>query len=138
MSGDNRKLRDQALVMHRAMDVSRGGMAAKVLAHASGVPEATLRSYARADAPAAMPLAVFAALCGVLDDAALSALLPEGFALVRLDGHADHDGLAAGCIDFAGAHARARHPESEQGVAIGPLEDRDLSARGARLRAAPG
>lgn len=47
----------------------------------------------------------------------------------------DHDDLAAACIDFAAEHARARHPESECGVDLGPNENKALTAKRARLAA---
>jgi len=45
----------------------------------------------------------------------------------------NHDDLATAAIDYVGEHARARHPESECGVDIGPNEDKALNAKRARL-----
>lgn len=60
---------------------------------------------------------------------------PEEYTFTRTDASADHDDLAANCIDFTTRHSRARHPKSEAGVNIGPNEDRELKAARARLRA---
>lgn len=46
---------------------------------------------------------------------------------------AGHDDLAAACIDYTATHAKARHPDSEHGVEIGPNENRALNLRRARL-----
>lgn len=50
-------------------------------------------------------------------------------------GEIDHDDLAAGCIDYAARHARARHPESPGGVEIVTEEHNELTETAtARLR----
>jgi hypothetical protein len=63
-------------------------------------------------------------------------LLDDGDHLIEAPADIDHDDLAAGCIDYASAHARARHPDSPGGVEIMPCEDTELKGRAARLKVA--
>ena len=85
-----------------------------------------------------MPVAVLAKLCGVIDPALLSLLLPDGYALVRVDALSDPAALASGALDYLGLYSAARHPESELGTEIGPSEAVGLEATAARLRAVDG
>lgn len=133
MAIDRGLLRAQALAMRAAMDPARGGLPAKVLAFECGIPEATLRSWAK-DEPAAMPLGALWQLAGVVPIDLLNLMLPDGLALVRVPDGQDHAACAAAAMDFAAGYAEARHPESEAGCEIGPGEDAELNARAARLR----
>lgn len=114
-----------------AADPLRHGLTLKAIALDSGIPESTLRTYASGQA--CMPMAAFWKLFGVLPVELLAVLVPDGWTLARTS-ETDHDDLAATCIDYAGSHARARHPESEHGVDIGPGEQRELEGKATRLR----
>ena len=52
----------------------------------------------------------------------MSLLLPEGYAIVPKPEHIDHDALMAACVDFVATYGAARHPDSEDGIAIGLRE----------------
>ncbi len=131
MANEFNVLRAQQAMLRGAVDPLRGGVPLKVIAWDSGVPEASLRSYAREDG-AAMPVGVLARLCGVVDPALLSLLLPDGFALVAVPAGIDHGTFAARAMDFAAHYAAARHEDSEDGSAIGAGENAALC----RLRVA--
>ncbi len=60
---------------------------------------------------------------------------PEEYALTAVL-TIDHDDTAAKCIDFAAEHAKARHPASECGVNIGPVENKRLRSKATALAAA--
>lgn len=118
-----------------ATDPMRYGLPLKVIALDSGIPYSTLRTYA--DGSAAMPFYAYAKLLAVLPDELTSIMVNDASkAIVTCSDGGDHDTIAATCIDYAGAHARARHPESECGVDIGPGEHVDLTGKRAQLRAA--
>jgi hypothetical protein len=52
----------------------------------------------------------------------------------NLPEHANHDDIATDCIDYAGLHARARHPDSPAGVDICPkAEEPELGRMALRL-----
>jgi hypothetical protein len=57
----------------------------------------------------------------------LSLLVPDGFHIVPDPTGMDYDDIAAGCIEFAAEHAKARHPLSECGIEIGPGEEARLN-----------
>jgi hypothetical protein len=59
--------------------------------------------------------------------------VPDGFHIVPDPTGIDYDDFAAGCIDFAAEHAKARHPQSECGVNIGPGEQGRLDSKIVRL-----
>lgn len=124
--------------LRRATDTARGGVALKVLASRADLPEATLRSYGRGDAPAVMPLGALWKLIGAVEAELIELLLPDGVALVQLPENLDHDTLAAWALDFASRHAAARHPASEAGVEISPGEDAALKSAAMRMRAVGG
>ena len=138
MALDHSIVSAQREVLRRATDLGHGGLAWKVLASQSGVPEASLHSYGRADAPAAMPVAVLHKLCGAVPEAVLSLLLPDGFALVRVADLSDPAALASGALEYLGLYSAARHPASEAGTEIGPGEAAALSDHATRLRAVDG
>ena len=110
MALDHSIVSAQREVLRRATDLAHGGTAWKVLASHTGVPEASLHSYGRADAPAAMPVAVLARLCGAVPEALLSLLLPDGWALVRVAELSDPAALASGALEYLGLYSAARHP----------------------------
>ena len=134
MSDDPTILRTRDLqrrMFRVAADPLRHGLTLKAIALDSGIPESTLRTYASGSA--CMPVAALWKLFGVLPAELLSVPVPEGWCITQTAAP-DHDDLAATCIDFAGAHARARHPASEHGVDIGPGEKRDLDGKATKLR----
>lgn len=112
------------------------GLKLKAIGMDSGIPYNTVRNYANGEG--VMPVPALLKLVGVIPDYLLSYLLdPVGKQIVDSEGEeGDHDSLNANCIDFASAHARARHPESPEGVNIAPCEDRELRAKRAKLRSA--
>ncbi|MBH9537504.1 hypothetical protein [Novosphingopyxis sp. YJ-S2-01] len=134
------------IILHRTKDLQRRmfrvatdplrySLPLKVIAADSGIPYSTLRTYA--EGSAAMPFYAFAKLLAVLPDAVTSIMVGgAGKAIITCTDEGDHDTLAATCIDFAAEHARARHPESECGVDIGPGEEERLRGKSARLKAA--
>lgn len=131
----HRLLDTQRRVFRVACDPLRYGLTLKIISIDSGIPDSTLRGYASGHV--AMPMSALVMLFPVLPSELLSAFLPEGFAIVRTD-TADHDQMAALCLDFAMTHTAARNPDSEWGVDIGPEEDSALSGRIAQLRAKTG
>lgn len=134
MSDDPTILRTRDLqrrMFRVAADPLRHGLTLKAISIDSGIPESTLRTYA--SGAACMPIAAMWKLFGVLPVELLSLLVPDGWALTPIAAP-DHDDLAATCIDYAGTHARARHPESEAGIDIGPNEHAELDGKATRLR----
>lgn len=121
----------QELMFRVATDPMRGGVPLKVIAHASGIPYGTLRTYA---AGTMMPVSALAMLSGVIRDDLLSMLLPGNRMIVNAPDDVDHDTLAALCIEFAAEHARARHPDSPGGVEITATEGHGLDQKAAKLQ----
>jgi hypothetical protein len=134
MRPDHSILIAQREMFRIATDPARGGCSWKVLAAQSGIPEATLHSYRKADAPAAMPISALTKLCGVIAPELLSLLLPDGFALVKLAELNDPAALATGALEYVGLYSAARHPASEAGSDIGPREAAGLSGAATKLR----
>lgn len=116
----------------------KNGVTLKAISLDSGIPYNTVRSYFTQEHDAAvhiMPVTALVKLIGVVPDEWLSLLFDIGGRILTKPDAADHDTLAGACIDFAREHARARHPESEDGVAISGNEDRALRSVAARVRA---
>lgn len=116
----------------------KNGTSLKAISLDSGIPYNTVRSYFSQEHDAAihiMPVTALVKLIGVIPDEWLSLLFDIGGRVLTVPNAADHDELAATCISFAGEHARARHPESEEGVAISANEDRALRSVAAKVRA---
>ena len=65
----------------------------------------------------------------------MSLLLPEGYAIVPKPEHIDHDALMAACVDFVATYGAARHPDSEDGIAIGLREAAKLDGAAGHVRA---
>lgn len=135
---------DRTTIVKRAQlvirsELDRRGYQMKVVAADANIHPNTLGSYFPADRnadPAQIPMGAVYALIGAIPADLLSLLLPDGWHLVEAPADIDHDDLAAGCIDYASAHARARHPDSPGGVDIVDCEDSDLKGRAARLKVA--
>jgi hypothetical protein len=127
MADDRSILRAQQVVLRLATDPLQGGVPLKVLAADCGVPEASLRSYGRADAPAMMPLSVLHKLAPVIGAELASLLMPDHFVLVAQPGGSDHAQFARAAGQFSAAYVEARDPASEAGEAIGAGEDAALA-----------
>ena len=111
----------------------------KAISLDSGIPYNTLRCYAgHKGAQAMMPVSALLKLVGVIPDELLSHLFePVGRHLVEDEtDDGDHDSINPACIDFTAALARARHPDSPEGVNIAPCEDKELRAKRVRIRSA--
>lgn len=110
----------------------------KAIADLAGIPISTTKTYASGECQ--MPVSVLKRLLSIDGFAPILSRLfvPEGFMLVPKRDETDHDGLAAEAIDYAGAHARARHPNSPGGVEIVPSEKALLDAKATTLRAVGG
>ena len=107
----------------------------KVIASDCRVPYSTVQAWADGRNGLSLP-AIKTLLRAPYMAPLLSRLFePEQHALTATVAD-DHDDTAAACIDFAAEHAKARHPESECGVNIGPREDRRLKGKRARLAVA--
>lgn len=114
------------------------GLSLKRISLDSGIPYDTVRSYAgHKGHTAMMPLVALNKLVGVIPDALLSLLTEpvERHLAANGEDEGDHDTLAGNCIDFASAHAQARHPQSPGGVEIVDCEDNTLRAKRRQLRA---
>ena len=138
-------MRDETAIMREALFAIRSqldmrGLPMKVLASKAGVCTSTFLSWFPAPGgqrePQVPSLAAMAGLARALPADLLSYLVPDGFHIVQAPADINHDDLAAGCIDYASAHARARHPDSPDGVNIAPCEDSELTGRAARLAVA--
>ncbi len=123
----------QAAVLRVARDPRRYGLTFEAIEIDTGIPASTLRSYARGDAPAEMPLSALWKLAEGLPTELVNRLMPPGFVLVRTEPVALDD-LAGEAMRFAAEVGAARHPESEAGTAIAPVEMEAIEAGAARLR----
>lgn len=109
-------------------------LSAKQIAGKAGIPYSTFMTYVNG---ATLSLPAIKRLLRVEGMAPFLSRLfePEEYALTPTVDD-EFDDTAAKCIDFAAEHAKARHPESECGVQIGPKETKRLSGKRAQLRAA--
>jgi hypothetical protein len=134
MSVDNAIIRGRQLAIRRELD--RRQIPLKVIAFDSGIPYPTLLTYFPGGdrTPAELPSGAAFALCGVLPDDLINLLCPSGFALVRIPNDVDYDAINQHCMDFLSEKSAAHHPESEEGVNIGPNERARLSAKVVNIR----
>ena len=111
-------------------------MPLKAIADKSGISYNNLRGYA--NGAHQMPVEAIKRLLRIDGFGPyLSRLFaPEAYSLAPATDDDDHDSLAADAIDFAGEHARARHPNSPGGVQIVPSEARKLVTHPLRGRIA--
>ena len=110
------------------------GITQKELRYRTNLSATIIGQYARGET--AMGMAAALNIRRVVGAELFTMLLDDGDHLVEAPGDINHDDLAAGCIDYASAHARARHPDSPCGVDIAPCEDSELTGRAARLAVA--
>lgn len=129
-------IRDRQRAIRREMD--RRGIALKVVAYDSGIKYDTLISYFPGGErhPAELPSSAVYGLQGVLPDDLMNLLCKDGFAIVRVPNDVDYDAINQHCMDFLSEKSAAHHPESEDGVNIGPNEQARLSSKVVKLRAA--
>jgi transcriptional regulator with XRE-family HTH domain len=122
---DNAIVRETLLAIRLELDAR--GLPLKVIASKAGVSYSTFLSWFPAGGTPQIPsLAALRGLARALPGDLLSLLVPDGFHIVPDPSGLDYDDFAAGCLDFASAHAQARHPNSECGVDIGPREKSNL------------
>jgi hypothetical protein len=125
---DNAIVRETLLAIRLELDAR--GLPMKVCASRAGVSYSTFLSWFPAGGTPQIPsLAALRGLARALPGDLLSLLVPDGFHIVPDPSGLDYDDFAAGCLDFASAHAQARHPNSECGVDIGPRETDALNSK---------
>jgi hypothetical protein len=136
MSVVNEIIRERQLAIRRELD--RRQIPLKVIAYDSGIPYPTLLTYFPGGdrKPAELPSSAVFSLCGILPDDLLNLLCPAGYAVVPVPRDTDYDDINQHCMEFVAEKARAHHPESEAGIAIGPNEQAQLAGKVVRLRAA--
>jgi hypothetical protein len=127
-------IRDRQRAIRRELD--RRHIALKVVAYDSGIEYDTLISYFPGGErhPAELPSSAVFSLCGVLPDDLLNLLCPKGYAVVPVPDDVDYDVINQHCMDFLSEKSAAHHPESEEGVNIGPNERATLGAKVVQLR----
>ena len=110
------------------------GTARKVLAHKTELSPSTIDKHANGES--VMNMAAFNgyAEAGV-DTELLSLLLPDGFQVIKTPEGIDHNDIALILHDYLKAKAAAHHPDSEDGPAIGPNEQRALDSKIAKIGA---
>jgi hypothetical protein len=132
MLDDNAIMREALLAIRLELDAR--GIPLKVCASKAKVSYSTFLSWFPAGGTPQIPsLAALPGLARALPGDLLSLLVPDGFHIVPGPEGVDYDDIAARCLDYAAEHARARHPESECGVDIGPGEQSRLDAKVAYL-----
>jgi hypothetical protein len=128
MADENTIMRETLIAIRLELDNRR--LPLKVCAARAGVSYSTFLSWFPASGTPQIPsLACLPGLARALPGDLLSLLVPDGFHIVPDPTGLDYDDFAAGCIDFAAEHAKARHPLSECGVDIGPRETDTLNAK---------
>lgn len=115
------------------LEASNRGITHKVVHYETGLSLSIIGQYARGETAMGGPAML--KVRQVVGAELFSMLLDDGDYLVEADETIDHDDLAAGCMDYAMAHARARHPNSPAGIDIADCEREDLNGRAANLRA---
>jgi len=129
---DALKRRQSALFL----EAGNRGITHKVVHYETGLSLSIIGQYARGET--AMGMSAALKIRKAVGAELFSMLLDDGDYLVEANADIDHDDLAAGCIEYASAHARARHPESPAGVDIAPCEHETLSGHAAKLAAVGG
>lgn len=132
-------IRARQLAIRREID--RRFIALKIVASDSGIPYDTLLTYFPVEGsrePAQIPGGAIFALCAgnALPADLLSILLPDGWQIVRAPESIDHDALCDQVVDYLARKQAAHHPESEDGVAIGPNERAELDGKVVQIKAA--
>lgn len=116
-----------------ATDPARYGLTLKMIAADANLGYDSVRHYSLGETE--MPMSAFDALVGVIPNELLSLLLPAGRAIVSMPDDIDHDALADACHDYLRRKTEAHHPASPSGRDIADVEDKDLRASVAVLRA---
>ena len=102
----------------------RDGMTLKAISLDSGLGYTTIQSYAHGEA--VMSIASLFRLTGVIPDAYLSLLLPEGRQIVRAPDEIDHDVIADWAENYQREKLAAHRADSECAERIGPREQAAL------------
>lgn len=144
MADENTILSEEAAIVRALQLTIRGqldvrGMSLKAIAFDSGLSYSTVLSYfpgERNAVPNAIPVAALRRLTGVIPADLLSLLLPDGWQIVRAPESIDHDALCDQVVDYLARKQAAHHPESENGVAIGPTERAELDSKVVQIKAA--
>jgi hypothetical protein len=138
MSADNSILRGTLAAQARFFrKCEAAGLTFKALHYDTGIPLATLQSWAK---ETMMPLAALNrfAKAGV-SDALLSILTePGGKVVAEDDAGGCLDALGREAADYVSDWAAAKHPDSESGSEIGPNEAVKLGRKAVALRAVAG
>lgn len=108
------------------------GLTLKAISLDSGIAYNTIQGYASGSA--VMSIASLFKLVGVIPDALLSLLLPDGRAIVAMPEGVDIDEVELACRDLLAAKGEAHRPESEAGREIGPNEKHMLDGKVVQLR----
>jgi len=136
----NKIVRERQRLIRRQME-KRGISIKAVQLDGGWETPSTVQSYFPADEkiePATMSVAALYRLIATkaLPADLLSLLLPEGYLIVQAPVAVDHDEISEAVQDYLTAKERAHRADSECGPAIGPNEEKDLTAKVVRLRAA--
>lgn len=118
------------------LEAANRGVTHKVVHYETGLSLSIIGQYARGET--AMGMAAALKIRSVVGAELFSMLFDDGDYLVEASGDIDHDDLAHGCIQYAAAHARARHPDSPAGVEIADCERDTLNGHAAKLQAVGG
>jgi hypothetical protein len=136
---DDKVVRERQHWIRRQM--ADRGILTKMAQHDGGWKNpTTIQSWFPADEKAEPAIMSVAGLHRLLRTKALpvdllSALLPEGLAIIQVPQGIDYDDISTACRDYIDAKERAHHPESEAGRDIGPRENAELAGKVMRLRA---
>ena len=118
------------------LEAANRGITHKEVHYATGLSLSIIGQYARGETAMGMPAAL--KVRKVVGAELFTMLFDDGDYLVEAAKELNHDDLAAGCIEYASTHAKARHPNSPAGVEIAPCEEGDLNGKAATLRAIGG
>lgn len=118
------------------LEAANRGITQKELHYATGLSLSIIGQYARGETAMGMPAAL--KVRQVVGAELFTMLFDDGDYLVEASKGLDHDDLAAGCIEYASAHAQARHPNSPAGVDIAECEEETLNGKAAKLHAIGG
>lgn len=124
---ENAIAREAQLAVRQEID--RRNIPLKLIASKADVPLSTLLDWFPAGKePKIMSLANFGKLTRAIPADVLSLLLPDGFALVRVPEHFDHDEIADSFAAYLHEKNAAHHPESEAGRDLGQKETERLNS----------
>lgn len=111
---------------------AEAGFSHKVIHHDTGLSLSIIGQYARGETAMSGPSIL--KVRRAVGPSLVSILFDDGDYLVPSDAELDYDTFAGGCIAFAAAHAKARHPDSPGGIDIIDEETPELDSVAVRLR----